>query len=211
MPALIVAIEGPDFSGKSTIANLLVEILRKKNKNILFKRTSIPSTLVTGFFTKILRNSADPISSQVFALAYATDHLHQYENVIKPLKESKKNYVVIQERCLLCTILYQSLIGRADINWVREINRYTKNIPDLTFVLRINLDEILKRGSLEKKDFDRFEVKKHLEEEVKAYNNLSKQLVKEFNVKYIDADTDPESIAEKCSEIIQKEIDKRFR
>lgn len=211
MPALIVAIEGPDFSGKSTIANLLVEILRKNNKNILFKRTSIPSTLTTGFFTKILRNSADPVSSRVFALAYAADHLHLYETVIKPLKESREKYVVIQERSLLTTLLYQGLIGEADMKWVREINKFCKNIPDLTLVLKLDLEEIVKRSLLERRDFDKFELKKHLEEEVKAYNNLSTELVKEFKVKYIDADENPENIARECSEIIQKEIDRFFR
>ena len=211
MPALIVAIEGPDFSGKSTIANLLVEILRKNNKNIFFKRTEIPSTLTTGFFTKILRNSADDVSSEVFSLAYAADQLNHYQIVIKPLKESKERYVVIQERSLLSTFLYQSIIGKAEMNWVKEINKFDKNIPDLTIVLKLNLDEILKRSSLEKKDFDKFEVKKHLEEEVKAYNNPPAELVRQFNIRYVDADTDPENIAKRCGEMIQKEIDKFFK
>ncbi len=210
MPALVVAIEGPDFSGKSTIANLLVEILRKNNKNVFFKRTEIPSTLTTGFFTKILRNSADNISSEVFSLAYAADQLNHYQLTIKSLKESKEKYVVIQERSLLSTFLYQSVIGKADMNWVKEINKFDKNIPDLTIVLKLSLEEILKRSLLEKRDFDKFEMKKHLEEEVKAYNNPPTELVKQFNLRYVGADTDPETIAEKCSEIIQKEIDKRF-
>ena len=211
MPALIVAIEGPDFSGKSTIANLLVEILRKNNKSIFFKRTEIPSTLTTGFFTKILRNSADDVSSEVFSLAYAADQLNHYQTVIKPLKESKERYVVIQERSLLSTFLYQSIIGKSEMNWVKEINRFDKNIPDLTIVLKLNLEEILKRSSLEKRDFDKFEVKKHLEEEVKAYNNPPAELARQFNIKYIDADTDPEDIAKRCGEIIQKEIDRFFK
>jgi len=211
MPALIVAVEGPDFSGKSTIANLLVEILRKNNKNIFFKRTEIPSTLTTGFFTKILRNSADDISSEVFSLAYAADQLNHYQIVIKPLKESKERYVVIQERSLLSTFLYQSIIGKSEMNWVKEINKFDKNIPDLTIVLKLDLDEILKRSSLEKKDFDKFEVKKHLEEEVKAYNNPPAELARQFSIRYVDADTDPENIAKRCGEIIQKEIDKFFK
>jgi len=211
MPALIVAIEGPDFSGKSTIANLLVEILRRNNKNIFFKRTEIPSTLTTGFFTKILRNSADDVSSEVFSLAYAADQLNHYQIVIKPLKESKERYVVIQERSLLSTFLYQSVIGKSEMNWVKEINKFDKNIPDLTIVLKLDLDEILKRSSLEKRDFDKFEVKKHLEEEVKAYNNPPAELVRQFNIRYVDADTDPENIAKRCGEIIQREIDRFFK
>lgn len=210
MPALVVAIEGPDFSGKSTIANLLVEILRKNNRNIVFKRTEIPSTLTTGFFTKILRNSADNVSSEVFSLAYAADQLNHYQTVIKPLKETREKYVVIQERSLLSTFLYQAIIGKSDMDWVKEINKFDKNIPDLTIVLKLSLDEIVKRSSLEKRDFDKFEVKKHLEEEVEAYNNIPEELAKQFNVIHVDTDGDPETIARKCGEIVQKEIDKRF-
>ena len=182
-----------------------------KNKKIVLKRTSVPSDLTTGFFTKILRNSADKVSSEVFSLAYATDHLHLYETIIKPLKESKENFVIIQERSLLTTYLYQSIIGHADLKWVREINKFAKNIPDLTLILRIKLDELKKRSTLEKKDFDKFETEKHLEEETKAYYNLPENLMKEFHVEYIDGETNPEKIAEKCAERIQKEIDRFFK
>lgn len=211
MPAIVVSIEGPDLCGKSTIANLLVEALRRKNKDILFKRTSIPSTLTTGFFTKVLRNSADPVSSEVFALAYATDHLHQYQAVIKPLKESKEKYVVIQERSLLTYYLYHGIIGGTEIKWMREINKFNKNIPDITIVLRVTFDELQKRSMLEKKDFDKFEIGKHLEEEVKAYNNLSEEFMKEFNVVYVDANEDPEIVTEKCAKIVQKKIEETFK
>ena len=211
MTMLIVSIDGPDFSGKSTIANLLVEILRRNNKNIIFKRTEVPSTLSTGFFTKILRNSADNVSSNVFALAYATDHLHHYETVINPLKESKENFVVIQERSLLSTYIYQSLIGKTDLEWLRKINKLDKNTPDLTLILKVLADEIIKRSQLEKRDHDKFETPQHLEEELKVYYNLPEEFVKEFNVEYIDAGDGPEDIAERCAERIQKEIDERFK
>lgn len=211
MPALVISIDGPDFSGKSTIANLLVEILRRDNKNIIFKRTEVPSTLSTGFFTKILRNSADDVSSNVFALAYAADHLHHYETVIKPLKESEENFVVIQERSLLSTYIYQSLIGKTDLKWLKDINKFDKNIPNLTLVLKVLENEIIKRSRLEKRDHDKFETPQHLEEELKVYYSLSEELVKEFNVEYIDANDAPEDITEKFAKRIQKEIDQKFK
>lgn len=98
MPALVFSIDGPDFTGKTTIANLLVEVLRERHhgKDIVFKRTELPSSLITGIFTKILRNSSDKISSNAFALCYALDHLHHYENYLKPLKESKQNIVIVK-------------------------------------------------------------------------------------------------------------------
>lgn len=211
MPALVVSIDGPDFSGKSTIANLLVETLRRNNKNIIFKRTEVPSTLTTGFFTKILRNSSNDISSNVFALAYAADHLHHYETVIKPLKKANENYVVIQERSLLSTYIYQSLIGKTDLKWLRAINKFDENIPNLTLVLKVLANEIIKRSQLEKREFDKFETPQHLEEELKVYYNLPEELVKEFNVEYIDANDTPDDIAERCAKRIQKDIDGKLK
>jgi len=67
----------------------------------------------------------------------------------------------------------------------------------------------LKRSTLEKKDFDKFETKRHLEDEVIIYNNLTPELVKEFKIQYIDANKDPERISKECSDIIQKEINRR--
>ena len=211
MPALVISIDGPDFSGKSTIANLLIEILRKNDKDVIFKRTEVPSILTTGFFTKILRNSSDNVSSNVFALAYATDHLHHYNTIIKPLKDSKENYVVIQERSLLSTYIYQSLIGKTDLNWVRDINKFDKDIPDLTLILKVLPNEIIKRSQLEKRDHDKFETPEHLEEELKVYYNLPGDMVKEFNVEYIDANDTPEDIAERCAKRILKEIEIKLK
>jgi len=211
MPALVISIDGPDFSGKSTIANLLVEVLRRNNKDIIFKRTEVPSTLTTGFFTKILRNSSDDVSSNVFALAYATDHLHHYETVIKPLKESKENLIIIQERSLLSTYIYQSLIGKTDLSWLKTINRFDKSIPDLTLVLKVLSNEIVKRSQLEKRDHDKFETPQHLEEELKVYYNLPEELVNEFHVEYVDAGDNPEDVAERCAKRIQKVIDEKFK
>ncbi len=213
MPALVISVDGPDFSGKSTLANLLIEFLRKNNKtrNVILKRTEVPSILSTGFFTKILRNSADDVSSNVFALAYATDHLHHYKTVIEPLKVSKDNFVVIQERSLLSTYIYQSLIGKTDPQWLREINKFDANIPDLSIILRLPSTEIIKRSQLEKRDSDKFETPEHLEQELKVYYNLPDDLVREFNVEYVDAEGDPEQVAKKCGILIQKLIDEKFK
>ncbi len=212
MPTLVVSIEGPDFSGKSTIANLTLELLREnnKNKNILFKRTNLPSNLITGTFSTILRNSGDKFAPEVFALAYALDHLHHFNTQIKSLKDRDKNFVVIQERSLLSAFIYQSIIAGIDLKWVREINKFTKNIPDSTLILKIDKEELLKRKELENKQFDRFELTEHIEKQIKVFYNLPEDLKKEFNAEYIDANSSPLIVAGRCAREIQKEIDKRF-
>lgn len=210
MTLFIVSIDGPDFSGKTTIANLLVELLREKNvnKDIVFKRTVVPSNLITGFFTRILRNSGEFVSSEVFALCYALDHLHHYETEIKPMQNDKRKYVVIMERSLLSTYIYQSIIGNVNIEWMREINKFCGTKPDITFILKVRIEELMKRRELEKKEFDKFELSKHIEKQVEVYYNLPKDLEKEFHVEYVDANDKPLKIAERIAERIQKEINK---
>ncbi|MFH0711060.1 MAG: dTMP kinase [Candidatus Aenigmatarchaeota archaeon] len=208
MPALVFSIDGPDFTGKTTIANLLVEILRERfhDKDVLFKRTELPSSLVTGIFTKILRNSSDKVSSKSFALSYALDHLHHFENYIKPMKESKQKIVIIQERSLLSTWIYQGIVGDVDFEWLKEINKFDKNFPDLTLILKVDSKELLKRKSMENREFDKFEVEEHLKKIIDVYYNLPENLKKQFNVEYVEANDSPMSIAKRCTDVIEKKI-----
>jgi len=208
MPALVFSIDGPDFTGKTTIANLLVEVLRERfhDKDIFFKRTELPSNLLTGIFTKILRNSSDKISSRVFALCYALDHLHHYENYIKPLKESKQKFVVIQERSLLSTWIYQGIVGDVNLDWLKEINKFDKNFPDMTLVLRVDEKELRKRKNMEKRNFDKFEVEEHWKKIIEAYYNLPVNLRKQFKVEYVEANDNPMAITKRCADILEKKI-----
>jgi dTMP kinase len=208
MPALVISIDGPDFTGKTTIANLLVEVLRERHheKNVSFKRTELPSNLLSGIFTKILRNSSDRISSKAFALSYALDHLHHFESYLKPLKKSKQKFVVIQERSLLSTWIYQGIVGDVDFTWLKEINKFDENIPDLTLILKVEPSELMKRKNMEKRDFDKFEVEEHLKKIIEVYYNLPANLKKQFNVEYIEANDNPMSIAKRCADLIEKKI-----
>src|SRR3989338_5673264 len=208
MPALVFSIDGPDFTGKTTIANLLVEVLRERfhEKDIIFKRTELQSNLLTGIFTKILRNSSDKISSNAFALCYALDHLHHYESYLKPLKESKQKIVVIQERSLLSTWIYQGIVGDVNFEWLKEINKFDKNFPDMTLILHVKTEELVKRKGMEKRGFDKFEVEDHWKKIIEVYYKLPDNLKKQFNVEYVEANDNPMSIAKRCADLIEKKI-----
>lgn len=213
MPAFVVSIDGTDFSGKSTIASLIVEYLRPmlRGADIQIKRTALPSDLITGAFTKILRNSSDNVSQKVFSLAYALDHLHHYENFMKPLQDSGGKSVVIQERSVLTTLIYQGLIGTTNLNWLRTLNMYNGNTPNLTLIMRVPEEEIMKRKSIQNntRGFDKFEAVEFLKKEIGVYYNLPKELEKEFHVRYVDVDNEEAySIAQRCAHIIATEVEK---
>jgi len=77
--------------------------------------------------------------------------------------------------------------------------------------LKIPTDELLKRKSLDRRMFDKFEAEDHLKRQVQIFYNLPQDLAKKFNVKYVDGNADATTVAKRCVEIIQKEIDKRFK
>ncbi len=207
MTVFVVSIDGPDFCGKTTIANIVTELLRKKYKNLKIRRTELPTSFVTGAFTDILRSVKEETSQKVFALVYAADHLFHYLNSIKPLEESKENFLLIQERSLLTTYIYQGILGKVDFSWLDEINKYDKNRPLLTLILKVPVEELKNRKSLSRRLFDSFEAKDYLEKQAEIYYNLPKDLVKKFNVEYVEAYAEPLEVAEKCSEIIGKKIE----
>lgn len=228
----VCSIDGPDFCGKTTVASLIVEELRKCCPNTIIKRSRLPSDLITGAFTKILRNSADKVSDDVFALVYAADHLHHNITFVEKLKKHG-NAILVQERSLLTTLIYQGLIGKAgmfhtnrkksdtklgayaqnnelnervNLNWMREINKYDRNIPDIQIILEVDIEELLKRKKMEQRDFDRFETAQHLKKQVEAYYNLPEDLKNEFNVILIKANDPPEEVAKKCATLIKQRI-----
>jgi len=206
MPAFIVSIDGTDFSGKTTIANIVTELLREKNKAYEVKRTEVPSSMITGSFTDILRSSVEHVPPEVFALVYAADHLFHYEHSIKPLQQSEEKFVVVQERSLLSSYIYQGIIGKVDFSWLEEINKLDKNIPQLTLIIKTPPEELLKRKSLDRRMFDKFEAEEHLKKQIDIYYNLPSELVQKFNVKYIDGNADAMIVAQRCVDVIQKEL-----
>lgn len=211
MPLLVVSIDGPDFCGKTTIANIVTELLRERNRHLKIKRTELPTSFVTGAFTDILRAMKEKAPQEVFALVYAADHLFHYYNSIKPLEEAKEKFVIIQERSLLTTYIYQGVLGKVDPAWIDEINKYNKNLPRLTLILKLPVEELKKRKSLSRRLYDKFEVSDFIQKQAEIYYNLPKELVEKFHVEYIDANNSPIEVAKKCAERIQIEIEKFFK
>ncbi len=155
-----------------------------------------------------MRNSADDVSSNVFALAYALDHLHHHETVIEKAVKSDSNIVIVQERSLLSTLIYQGILGDVDLKWLKEINKYDKNYPHLSIILKVDLSELLKRKKLENRQFDKFEEEEHLKGQIKIYYNLPQDIASDFHVEYVNANESPLEVAKMCAEKVQREIDK---
>ena len=176
----VLALEGPDFCGKSTIATALLLRMRKAGLNV--ERTELPSRLITGIFTDLLRNSKDKIAPEVFALVYAADHLHHYNRVIK---QNSADFLIL-ERSALSFFVYEGLVLGVDMNWLKELNKYNGTKPDLTVVLKVPEEELLRRAKIRKGSEDSFEKEEFIRKVAKAFYNLPSWLKREFNVVYVE-------------------------
>lgn len=112
----------------------------------------------------------------------------------------------MQERSLLTTYIYQSLIGKVNLNWLREINKFDKNIPNLTLILKVKEEELFKRKQVGNKEYDKFEVDEFLKKQIEVYYNLPEELKKEFNVVYVDANKNALEVAKECKKIIKEKF-----
>lgn len=210
MTVFLVSIDGPDLSGKSTVVNLLIEHLRVLCPDKIIQKTELPSDLITGFFPKSLRNSADKPDAHTLALAYATDHLHHYKTIIEPLEKSDKDYLVVQSRSLLATVVYQSILGEVDLKWMLEINKHDKNIPDLQIVLLLDINEILKRKKFMQKDGDIYETTEHIKKQLETYSNLPLELTEKFNIIKYETNKESAQIAKELAELIKSKVEAKI-
>lgn len=176
----IISLEGPDFSGKSTIGTALLMKLRKKG--LVVERMELPSRMITGIFTELLRNSKDKVDPKVFSMVYAADHLHHYLSS----RGANNADVIIIERSAVSFFVYQGLVLGADIEWLKELNKFNKFVPDRTFVVKVPVEELLRRARIRVGLNDEFEKEDFVRKVAEKYYNLPRWLVDEYNVEYVD-------------------------
>ncbi|MBR9689849.1 MAG: hypothetical protein GOV01_03065 [Candidatus Altiarchaeota archaeon] len=175
-----ISLEGPDFSGKSTLGTAL--LMKLRDKGLTIERMELPSRMVTGIFTELLRNSKDKIDPKVFAMIYSADHLHHYLST----QSMNDIDVMLLERSVVSLFVYQSIVLGVDPEWIKELNKYNQTVPDLTVIVKVPEEELIRRSKIRVGLNDAFEKEDFLRKVVKAYYNLPEWLIKKYNVKYIE-------------------------
>ncbi|MHA1725700.1 MAG: dTMP kinase [Promethearchaeota archaeon] len=137
--------EGVDGCGSTTHSKLLKVFLTNLGFKVYLTRE--PSNSEIGVLLRkfLSDNSIPPITD---ALLFAADRNYHYHIEIK--KKLEEGYIVISDRYLESSIVYQSLqIPEISVEWVAEINRFVGK-PDLTIVLDIDpkISMERKRGEL---------------------------------------------------------------
>lgn len=201
---LFITLEGPDGSGKTTIAKMLKEYLEEIGVKVALTREPGGTEIGEQIRSIILDNNNDKMSTMTEALLYAAARAQHVDEKIKPLLE--EGYVVISDRYVMSSLAYQGHARGLGIEYVMEINEHAIGDlqPDKTLFFDISPEITLKRKFIDR-EADRLEnagedfhkttyegYQKSIEFLNEIYNNIVK----------IDANEPIESVFEFCKKEI---------
>lgn len=156
MKGYFITFEGPDGSGKTTVATAVCEQLQKRGYDVIHTRE--PGGI--GISEKIRNIILDPentmMDAKTEALLYAASRRqHLVEKVFPAIEEGK---IVICERFLDSSLAYQGYGRQLGFDEVLEINLFAidRTYPDLTVYLdvdeQVGLDRLSDRNFKDRLD-----------------------------------------------------------
>lgn len=155
---MIIALEGIDNAGKTTLTELLMKEFLKLGKQVTISKelTTDVGKLIK---STIKRGKLTPVSKTFLFAADRQIRIEQLE------EEKRFNGIVIFDRYLHSAVVYREAEG-LEGSWVKEVN---KNIPNssISFYIDITAEESIKRNTDSK--FNIHYSKEHLNKVRNAY------------------------------------------
>lgn len=158
-PGIFITLEGPDGSGKSTQALLLIRFLKKAGFKVLHTREP-GGDRVAESIRLLLLSPHNQIVPEAELFLYWASRSQHVQQVIKPALA--QGWIVVCERFSDATVAYQGYGRGVDLILIKKINRLAAGglTPDLTFLLDIPPARGLKKVMEAKGVKDRFELEK---------------------------------------------------
>ncbi|MDO8168096.1 dTMP kinase [Candidatus Phytoplasma melaleucae] len=163
---MFISFEGGEGVGKTTLAIYLFKKIVNKYPVILTKepggcKFNIP-------IKKILMQFYNKVDFITEALLYAADRTEHLTKVIIPVLQQNK--IVICDRFLDSSFVYQGYVRKLGINFIQKINPLACEwLPDVTFYLDVDPSIALQRlKSQRKQKIEYFDLqKKHFHDQVR--------------------------------------------
>ena len=140
---MFIALEGLDFSGKSTQGKMLKEYLELKSISCLFTREPGGCNFAESLREILLsENDIDPLAELLLFNSARAEHLSK---VIYPALKEKKT--VVCDRFLLSTLCYQGMLKGLGCEIVLALHKicFVNCMPDVTIVLDIDPETAILR------------------------------------------------------------------
>ncbi|HEV8044698.1 MAG TPA: dTMP kinase, partial [Rubrobacter sp.] len=142
---IFVTIEGPDFSGKSTLVSAIRPLLTGSEPSTHFAREP-GGTPAAEIIRGVVLDPEVEMDAWTEAYLYAAARADHVRGAILPRLEAGEN--VLCERYLDSSLAYQGFGRGLGVEAVRSLNAYAVGtvVPDRTFYLRLDQDERERRA-----------------------------------------------------------------
>ena len=170
---MFITFEGGEGTGKTTQINILKKYLEDQGLEVIITREPGGVISAENIRAVIFDNEIDSITE---TMLYAAARREHYIKKIKPALDAGK--IVICDRFIDSSIVYQGIVRDVGVDLVENINKYAINNvePDLTIFFDLDPETGLKRVGLRNEQMNRFDKESldfHLKVR-KGYNLLSK-------------------------------------
>jgi dTMP kinase len=208
MAGLFITVEGSDGAGKTTQIEKLKDYLSSKGYDIILCREPGGTAISESIRSIILNKEFTEMSYMTELLLYASARSQLVDQVIKPaLKENK---IVICDRFVDSSAVYQGIARGLGVELVYEVNQYAigDTFPDVTILLDISGQAGIKRkknqGELDRMELEAAEFHEKVSNGYRALADRYSDRIKK-----IDATQSIEEIHDQILEIVEKVLDSK--
>ncbi len=142
---ILIAIEGIDGSGKTSLSNSLYQKFTNNGFSVLITKEPGGSLLGKKLRT-ILQEGSIPRCPKAEYLLFAADRAQHFQEVIIPALQQKK--IVISDRLSDSSLVYQGYGRNVDLAMINDINQWTMEYIQPDLVCFISLDPTTARERL---------------------------------------------------------------
>jgi dTMP kinase len=136
-PGFFLVLDGPDGGGKTTQVARLADWLRERGLDVVTCRDPGGTALGNRLRAIVMERDTVPIAIRSEMLLFMARRAQMVEEVIRPAMEA--GHVVVCDRFLLATIVYQGSAGGLDPSEIAGVGKAATGglLPDLTIVLDV--------------------------------------------------------------------------
>ncbi|MCH5180083.1 MAG: dTMP kinase [Erysipelotrichales bacterium] len=204
---MFITFEGPEGSGKTTVANIIVTKLEKLGFKVVHTREPGGTPIAEAIRNVILDKKNTNLDPRAEALLYAASRRqHLIEKVWPALKEGK---IVVCDRFLDSSLAYQGGARELGVDNILSVNMFATEgtFPDLTLLFDIAPEDGLKRiaananREVNRLDLEKIDFHKKVRE---SFLELANKYQERFVV--IDANKPLEEVVENTWLEIEKKL-----
>lgn len=172
---ILIAIEGIDGSGKSSLAkNIYESLLNQKYEVLLTKEPG--GTQLGQQLRQLVQEKKMPICAKAEFMLFATDRAQHFHELIGP--ELSKKKIIISDRMADSSLVYQGYGRGLDKTMIETINTWVMNNikPDITIYVKVSANIAVQRILARNVELTSFEKEKHefIDKLVYGFNKLYK-------------------------------------